>query len=48
MIYDTFLVEPFGTNATHFCSVNKLLTSVLVFLVPKMVHLHNKQKQIPT
>ena len=45
-IYDTFLVEPLATNPMQFCSINKLSTPMLAFLVFKMVHLLNRNKII--
>ena len=39
-----FFVEPLGTNPTQFCSTDKLSISILVFLVPKLVHCHYRDK----
>ena len=41
-----FQVEHLGINPTQFYSNNKLSTSLLVFLVSIMVHLHNRNKII--
>ena len=47
LFYDTFLFDPMSTNPTHVCSVNNLSISVLMFLVPKMIHLLKWSKMIP-